>query len=655
MKREKIKKIGSKKKKSARMFAGVFHAASGGFGFVTDSRTGEECFIPRKYVGNALDGDSVECEEIFEERDFQSTRRPQSPIARVKTIIQRARETIVGRLESRSAVTPLDRRLPETIRINESPRNARKGDWVRLRLLNDGGRHTEKMRGVVEESFGASGTVAGDMEAIAAEYDLPPSYSEKDEKAALKIVPKELPREDLTGHFTVTIDPENAHDFDDAISIAPGSKASECLLGVHIADVAAWISPGSKFDKEAAKRAFSSYIPGMFRPMLPKPLTAKISMREGVVSPAHSVLFVIRKRDGKILSSRRVRSTVKVDRRLDFNAVQAFLERPKRVPETWSPELARMVSALASLTKKMRANRFQTERFLSLETAEVRAVREEGSEEVTGIVRKEQAEADRIVEECMLAANSAVAAELIERKLPGLFRIHPEPDPERLAEFSFFVEDAFRISTGDLSSSREACNAFLDRVPNDHRKTIILGRFLRALPRASYSATPDLHFGLGKKLYSHFTSPIRRYCDLVVHQQLLAFDSNARLRSRKTMESIAEDCTRKEESTDDAFHAANDRLKLHYLKQHGALEHQTMYEAIIQKTSPAGLVCEIPELGLLGFVPSENLRAGGYRRGRGMSLKSDRSHTGYRIGDFVYLALDSIDLTRGSAVFRPVV
>lgn len=654
MARKKSKK-GERSKPTLRRFSGVFHAASGGFGFVTDAESGEECFIPRKYAGNALDGDAVECEEVREERDSWSDRRPQSPVARVRAVVRRARETIVGRLDTRHSVIPLDRHLPESIRVNDAPRNAKKGDWVRLRLLSDGSRHTEKIRGAADLSYGPAGTVSGDLAAIAAEYGLQPAYAEAEEKAALRLKQKDVPREDLTGHFTITIDPASAHDFDDAISLAPGGRPTECVLGVHIADVATWIQPGTKFDKEAAARAFSSYIPGMFRPMLPKPLTAKISMREGELSSAHSVLFTVRKRDGRILSVRRVHSTVRVDRRLDFETVQAFLDAPKRPPEGWSADLAKLISALAALTRKMRKNREDAERFLSIETAEVRAVCEEGSEDVTGIVRKEQAEADRIVEECMLAANSAVASELIERRLPGLFRIHPEPDPERLEEFSFFVKDAFRISTGDLSSGREACMDFLKKIPDDHRKPIILGRFLRALPRATYSPNPELHFGLGKTRYSHFTSPIRRYADLAVHQQLLAADLNARLRSKKTMEAIAADCTEKEERVDDAFHAANDRLKLHYLKQNGALENHTMYEAVIQKVSSAGLVCEIPELGLMGSVRAENLRSGGYRRGRGMALKSDRSHTDYRIGDFIYLTVDAIDLTRGNAYFRPIV
>ena len=263
------------------LYNGVFSVASAGFGFVkVPGDPSIEFFIPRKYTGHALDGDAVEVEQIPDERDATYSKRKTGPVGRIVAVTGRNREFVVGCLDSLHEIRPLDKHLPETIRVNSAPRNAKKGDWVRVRLLDDGANHTEQLRGHVESSIGAAGDVAHDLDAIAAEFGLPPAYTAEDEAAALKIEPLEIEREDLSSLYTLTIDPADAHDFDDAISVQPSGKAGEITLGVHIADVATWIRPGSKFDKAAAYRAFSSYLPGKFLPMLPKPLTAKISLRE---------------------------------------------------------------------------------------------------------------------------------------------------------------------------------------------------------------------------------------------------------------------------------------------------------------------------------------------------------------------------------------
>jgi len=637
------------------LHTGTFSAASAGFGFVKPQHSAFELFVPRQHVNGAIDGDLVEYEEVRDTSGFHGS-GTSSTIARITSVLEHSREWIVGCLTTAHSMTPLDKHLPESIRLNSVPRNAKRGDWVCTRLLNDGPRHTETLRGTVEQSLGPAGEIKNDLDAIVAEFHLMPPYTPEEEAAALKLKPIELPREDLTKLYTITIDPADAHDFDDAISISPGEKDTEIILGVHIADVAAWIHTGSKLDKAAAKRAFSAYLPGRFLPMLPRTLTAQVSLREKVVSAAHSVLFTIRLRDGKILKTHRCHSLVKVNKRLTSDAVQAFFAQSVPRPKGWTAKDAAQMELLHKVVKKLRARRAKTEQFLWIDTNEVRVLCDEETYEIKGLINRRPTVADGIVEECMLAANSAVAVELLESQIAGLFRVHPEPDPRKLEEFSVFVMTAFGISTGDLASGRKACEHFLESLPDDSRKPVILSRFLRTMSRAGYSATPMIHFGLGKLHYSHFTSPIRRYSDLAVHQQLLAHDQNKRLRSLKTFFEIAEDCSRKEERNDNAYFAASDRMKLHFLKQSGALEGGVMYEGVIQKIQPSGLLCDIPELGLIGTVSMDRLHSGGYRASRSRTrASSSRSHTEYRPGDFIYLALDTIDFVRGTASFRPVV
>ena len=638
----------------SRMFRGTFSAAAAGFGFfLPENGEEKECFVPPVGVGPALDGDTVEAQVFYPDRNGRIFGHlSKGPVAYIKAVLERGRKTIAARLDSRHSAQPMDRHLPDTIAVNSVPRGTKTGEWVQLRLLPGGSKHTEKLRGAVEERLGMAGTVEGDLNAVMAEFKLEPPYTAEQEKAASAVKKAEIEREDMTDLAAITIDPSDACDFDDALTIAVTGK-NEVTLGVHIADVAAWIRQGTKFDKEAAKRGFSSYLPGRFLPMLPKSLTQKISLQQGEVSSAHSVFFTIRRNDGKILSVRRAHTQIKVVHRLTYDEVQNFLSDPENCPAGWSKTFKDELTLLATTARRLRAKRLKQEEFLMIDTVDTRALCNEETGEVTAIDKRTQTEADQLVEECMLAANSAVANELIERQVAGLYRVHPWPTPEKIEEFSLFVKNSFKLKTGDIISSRAACQKFLASVPDDHRKSVILSAFLRALPRASYAEDPSIHFGLGKTRYSHFTSPIRRYTDLLIHQQLWNLDTKKNLESKKFMGEQAVRCTHLEEANDNAFFAANDRMKLHYLMQHHALEDGTLYEGVITKVTAGGLLCDVQELGLYGFVPSTFLRGGEYRRSRNRhSAKFQGSHTEYNAGDFVYLVLDSLDMVRGSAIFR---
>ncbi len=638
----------------SRMFRGTFSAAAAGFGFfLPDDDTGKEFFVPPTGIGSALDGDYVEAQVFYPDRHGRVFGRlAKGPVAYIQSVIERGRKSIVARMDSRHTAQPLDRHLPESIAVNSVPRGTKVGEWVKLRLLSDGSKHTEKLRGAVEERLGTAGTVEGDLNAVAAEFKLEPPYTPELEKSASSVKRAEIEREDMTELSAITIDPSDACDFDDALTIAVTGK-NEVTLGVHIADVAAWIRNGTKFDKEAAKRGFSSYLPGRFLPMLPKTLTKKISLQQDQISPAHSVMFTIRRNDGKILATKRLHTTIRVKHRLTYDQVQRFLTDPADTPADWDKTFKTELQLLATTVKRLRAQRLRQEEFLMIDTVDTRALCDEATGRVTAIDKRKQSEADQLVEECMLAANSAVANELIERQVPGMYRIHDYPTPEKIEEFSAFVQNSFKLKTGDILSSRKNCQKFLNSVPDDHRKSVILSAFLRALPRAMYAEDPAIHYGLGKTRYSHFTSPIRRYTDLLIHQQLWNLDLKKNLKSKKFMGEQALRCTKLEEANDNAFFAANDRMKLHYLLQNHELENGTLYEGVITKVTAGGLLCEVQDLGLYGFVPSTFLHSGNYRRSRNRhAAKYEGSHTEYNAGDFVYLVLDSLDMVHGSAVFR---
>lgn len=646
-KRERVRNAGKEK-----YLEGRLSVTASGFGFVTSDDSDKDIFIPPKYLGSAIDGDLVRISLLKEKsRRFQS----KGPAGAVDKIIERKRNTIVGELIAGHRVRPLSKRLPNDIRVNGSLMNAKHGDWVEVALLPYNRKGGEQIQGTLNQVLGKAGTVESDLNAIIQEYSLPGLYSDEEEREALQIPQMDIPREDLTQLFCVTIDPVDAKDYDDAISISPGKNENETELGVHIADIASWIETDSKWDINAAERAFTAYLPGKTMPMLPKGLTRAISLSPQKTSLCNTVMITVDTAAGKILNSRRCHSLIKIAARLNFDEVQEFIDGT--TPENWDTELMDNMRRLLDLTRKMRNFRRDDEKFLDLATTGIRVLCDDATKEILGLKEEIQTESDQLVEECMLAANVEVAKELISKRIPGIFRVHPEPDPAKIAEFTVFMEEVFGLAPGDLSN-RAACNHFLSNLADDHKKPVIIDAFLRSLMRAYYCEKPALHFGLGKGLYCHFTSPIRRYPDMVVHQQLWASDFagepglHGKKRSKEEIFSIAAECSEKEVVNDEAYYAANDRLKLYYLKQQMFKAELGCQEGIIRKLSNAGLLVDIPDLGLIGFVPVEYL--GGHFRKRSGKLFPIRGHAGYKCGDFIYLQLERLDFIRGSAVFRPV-
>ncbi|MCK5844765.1 MAG: VacB/RNase II family 3'-5' exoribonuclease [Victivallales bacterium] len=636
---------------SCESFSGKLTVTAGGFGFLAlDDETAPDVFIPPQYVGAALDGDSVEV-ELLEEGGrprISRTGKARGPAARVVKIVERGRPRIVGELLAGRKVRPLNKRLPD-FTVKGSLGDASKGDWVALELPKPSKKAISEIPpSPIVKTFGKAGTVESDLAAVIAEYNLPPPYSEIENEEATAIKADDsVERVDLTSLFCVTIDPEDAKDFDDAISIRDGGKPGEVELGIHIADVSAWISPGGKWDKQALRRAFTAYIPGNTLPMLPKSLTRLASLTTDSDSFAHTVLITVDSSTGEVLRSRRCFSKVRIAARLTFEEVQKTIDG--NVPEKWPEELKNAIIKICELTRTMRACRSRTEQFINLATTEIRVVCDDDTKEIKGISRKTQTESDKLVEECMLAANVEVAKELSAKGIHGIYRIHPEPDEDKLLEFSMFVENTFEIRTGDLSN-RAVCNAFLESLQDDHTRPVILDAFLRAMMRASYASAPALHFGLGKGRYSHFTSPIRRYPDLAVHQQLRAADAKRELRGKEAMEKTATVCSEREAVVDQAYYAANDRLKLHYIRQRNLDGSMSLLEAVVRDISSAGLRVDVPEMGIQGFVPVESL-PGRFKK-RGDALVALSGHDRFERGDFIFLQLDRIDMIRGSAIFK---
>ncbi len=637
------KKKARQLKKSSVKSRGIIKITKNGFGFVIPDDGSPDIFVPVKMVNSAIDGDLVEVELLPARDEYDSEK---GPAGRVVNIIERTRQTFVGELLAGNRIRALNPHLPENIVLFGSRHGAERGSWVKFRLDELAG---GVWRGSVVHPIGKTGVISADLDAVMEEYKIPPRYTAEEDRLAMEITPAEIERTDRRELAALTIDPVDAKDFDDALSVVPGFTGEKITVGVHISDVAAYIPHKSCFDRSAAERGFSCYLPGRTLPMLPAALTAKISLQENRESLAHTVFLDIDRRSGKVVSARREHSLIKVVKRLDYPTVQQFYKTGK-CPADWSSEVKESIALLLEVSAAMRKYRAQTEEFIELPLPEVRVLCQENSNEISGIERKISAEAEELVEEFMLAANNAVGAELCEKHIPGIFRVHPFPEPEKTVEFCEMMSDAFKISCGDISN-RTVCNEFVRSLPDDPRREVILSLLLRSMSRAAYSEKNEIHFALGKSRYCHFTSPIRRYPDLTVHQQLWNADSKKRLRSASSMEKIAADTSAKEENNDNAFYAANDRLKLRLLMEKLEAGENNFYEGVISKVVSSGLQVMIPEFGIYGFIPLEMLN-GRFNRDRNM-IKSVRGDVSYKLGDFIYLRLAGIDFARGNAEFAP--
>ena len=638
--------------RAGKFVVGKLKMTHSGYGFVEIdpaervTEQAEDIFIPIPKINGALDGDTVKVQLLPGKREFSDDTANRGATGRIVEVLERSRESFVGEVLPGGVVRPLNTRLPDGIKLLGGRKGAQKGDFVKVRgpeMLNG------EWRGTISSVIGHAGILEAELDAVMAEYEIPPAYTKEENEAAMEICPREMERKNYPKLFVVTIDPEDAKDFDDALSLAPGPDSEHIELGVHIADVAAFIAPQSRFDIQAARRGFSCYLPGRTLPMLPPGLTASISMRAGVPSLAHSVFLTVNKKSGEVTGYRREHTCVTIAHRLDYDQVQNFADTGK-APEEWAPKLKKTVKDLLKITTLMRKYRAAQEEFIELPLPEVRVKCDEKKNELQGIETRKSRPSEQLVEECMLAANSAVGRELVEKGVAGVYRIHNEPEIGKLVEFSEMAEQ-FGFSTGDLSS-RKVCNEFVLSLPDNPKREVILSLLLRSFPRAEYAAKPLLHYALGKTAYAHFTSPIRRYADLTVHQQLWNMDKKARTRRVETMERIAEKCTLLEEQVDSASFAASDRMKLRLLEDELERGELKIYEGVIAKVITAGLQVAIDELGLYGFVPTETL-PGNRRRGK-YSLYAERnSGSNFKLGDYIYLRLAGIDFARGSAVFVP--
>ena len=613
----------------ADLVTGKLSIHQAGYGFLTSEMSGQpDVFIAAENTGTAMHGDRVIARISRDEPHGRIKGRREGRVIR---ILERAHDTLVGTLlRSRNFyyVVPDDPRIVHDVyvgQVSNSPQDEsavadltvaaskvapRIGDKVVVRLEAWESRHVNP-EGEIIEVLGPAAAPGIDMLSIIRKYHLPTEFP-RDVLDQAKGIPETVDarqfdgREDLRGEFIVTIDPDDARDFDDAIHVE--KTGNVWRLGVHIADVAAYVEPDSPLDREARRRGNSVYLPDRVIPMLPERLSNGVcSLKPGVDRLTHSVFIHFDKR-GSAKSARFTRSVIRSAHRLTYKQAYAILKAPP------TDQLGERVHLSWELAAVLRKKRFE-HGALDLDFPEVKVwVNEDGRP--VKLERVENDESHQLIEEFMLAANEAVARELKKRAIPTIYRIHENPDLEKLAEFREFVI-GFNYRVGDLTHRAELQRllASFREKPEEQALKVAL---LKSLKRARYSPQPLGHYGLAKANYLHFTSPIRRYADLVVHRALGRDPAGAggRLaRSASTpyrpdmaeIASIAEHVSTTERTAADAEVDAVQMKKLEFFQRQLDERKPQIFRASVIDVRNYGLMVELPDALVTGLVHVSSL------------------------------------------------
>ncbi len=484
------------------------------------------------------------------------------------------------------------------------------GEKVVVRLEVWESRHVNP-EGEIIEVLGPASAPGIDMLSIIRKYHLPTEFP-TDVLDQAKGIPERIDarqsegREDLRGEFIVTIDPDDARDFDDAIHVE--RIGSGWRLGVHIADVAAYVEPDSPLDREARRRGNSVYLPDRVIPMLPERLSNGVcSLNPGVDRLTHSV-FIHFDKHGTAKSARFAHSVIRSAHRLTYKQAYAILTA---APSDQLGERLHLAWELAAL---LRQKRFE-HGALDLDFPEVKVwVDKEGHP--AKLERVENDKSHQLIEEFMLAANEAVARELKKRAIPTIYRIHENPDPEKLAEYREFVL-GFNYRVGDVTHRAEL-QRLLAAIRGKPEEQALKVALLKSLKRARYSPQPLGHYGLAKANYLHFTSPIRRYADLVVHRGLGGDLAGARGRPARSasaahhpgmaeIASIAEHISVTERTAADAEVDSIQMKKLEFFQRQLDTRNPQIFRAAIVDVRNYGLMVELPDALVTGLVHVSSL------------------------------------------------
>ena len=608
---------------------------------------GKPVFVAERNSKSALTGDRVRV-------TFMARRRNHIKEAMVTEILERARDSFVGKLKVErdfAFLVPDGNVFANNIIIPKNKlKGGKTGEKAVVKVTQWPDEDNKNIIGEIVDILGEQGDNDVEMNAILAQYGLPYKYPKRVEEAADKITGEITEqdyneREDFREVTTFTIDPRDAKDFDDALSIRKlGDKLWE--VGVHIADVSHYVTEGSIIDKEAQKRATSVYLVDRTIPMLPEHLCNFVcSLRPDEEKLTYSAVFDLDD-NAEIKSWRLVHTVIKSNRRFAYEEVQQILEdngvidgtgqpAPPAGPEGYKGEYAEELVTLDMLAKKLREARFKNGA-VKFDREEMRFEVDETGKPVRCYFKKSK-DANKLIEEFMLLANRSVAESIGKVKkgqkaktLP--YRIHDAPDPTKLETLrEFIVKFGYRLKTaGTKGEISRSLNKLMDDCNGKREQNLIESVALRAMMKAKYSVHNIGHYGLAFEYYTHFTSPIRRYPDTMVHRLLTRYQNGGRSANKEYYEEL---CEHSSDMEIIAQNAERDSIK-YKMVEYMADKIGNKYDAHISGITSYGIYCEIDENHCEGMVPMHDLDDDYYDFDeRNYCLVGRRHHHKYQLGD----------------------
>ncbi|MEK6765393.1 MAG: ribonuclease R [Planctomycetota bacterium] len=654
-----IKKEQYANPKKANLLVGKLDANQRGFGFVVPVKEGisDDIYVDAEGLGSAMHGDIVVVRLPSTKKKKKGGRKKgerERNAGRIIDVLHRENETVVGTLKKSrhlNYVAPDNSKLPRDIYVSmEDTKDSEHGDKVIVKIDQWPTRHLNA-EGTVIEILGKDGEPAVDIKSIIYQFKLPFKFDKnilaETQDLPLSISPDEIStRLDLRDELIITIDPEDAKDFDDAISLKKDKKGN-WLLGVHVADVSYYVKQDSAVDVEARKRGTSVYLPGTVIPMLPEVLSNGIcSLKEGEDRLTKGVFFTYAP-DGRLLRSEIKHSVINVRKRLTYhNATKILMESDENDTNPVT-NLLFEASKLAKLLYKKRMEEGALE--LNLPEINIR-VGEDGKIDTIEKVKRDISHI--IIEEFMIAANQAVATFMHQNSLPSINRSHPEPDEDEMLDFAEFIFNCKNKRIDPFDKKR--LQSFLDEI-SDHPESYIINlMLLRSLKKAEYSTAHTSHFALGLEHYAHYTSPIRRYPDLIVHRLLDLF-FKGQLKSKQAKASWnekitgwAKHCSTTEKRAEEAEREIIKLKLLRHLEQHA----DKVMDGVITGIQEYGLFVQIDEFQLDGLVHIRTLTDDFYKLDqKKLSLIGTKRGRVYNFGDVIKVKITKIDLLKREVDF----
>ena len=594
-----------------------------------------------------MDGDKVKV-QLF------AKRKGAEPEGEVVEILESKERTFVGKLQVAKGFAFLiteNKTLANDIFIpKDKLKGGKNGDKAIVRIV-EWPDEAKNPLGEVIDILGIAGQNTAEMHAILAEFGLPYKYPSSVEKAADKIPeaisPEEIEnREDFRGITTFTIDPKDAKDFDDALS-ARRLDNGNWEVGVHIADVTHYVKTDGVIDKEAQSRATSVYLVDRTIPMLPERLCNQIcSLRPDEEKLCFSAVFELNS-DAVVQNSRICRTIIKSDRRFTY-------EEAQEVIETGEGDYKEEILALNDLAKKLRERRFKSGA-INFDRYEVKFEIDEQGKPVR-VYFKVSKDANKLIEEFMLLANRTVA-EFVGRPPKGktkktfVYRIHELPDPDKMENFASFIRRfGYKLKTdGTKTDVSKGINSLLDNVQGKPEENLIETVAIRAMQKARYSTENIGHYGLAFEYYTHFTSPIRRYPDMMVHRLLERYLAGGRSVIQKKYEDLCDHCSNMEQVAANAERASIKYKQVEFMQDKLGM----VFDGVISGVTEWGLYVELNENKCEGLVPIRDLDDDYYEFDeKNYCLLGRRKKRQYRLGDHITIKVAQANLERKQLDFQ---